>query len=313
MNEVSLNDTPLVPSTPAETITRGAGDSKDIGTLIVAALRQAKIRAELVALSVGPGIDNDAEIPSMNGFDHVVVRAHVGTTDVWIDPVEELIPAGRLPDYDQGRRALPLTDDATTLVTIPAAVSTDNVIREIRTFEIPEAEFGKVTEVSTEGGVFEGPQRAWIRDSSPEDVKKNLTTYASSEFAYAKLDKYSTSAVDDLQKPFEVTVVASESQRAHAARRQIDIYLFATDTTDRLPETLASSKADTPLRKFDLQLSRPHVHEIENRLVIPAGFTLPTPVAETERALGTMKLVRRERLEGRTFIVTFRFDTGKAD
>ena len=311
-NDISFDDTALVPSTPAETLKRGVGDAKDIGTVIVAALRQAKIRAELVALSVGPGVDVDPDIPSFNGFDHVVVRAHLGASDVWIDPIEELAAVGRLPAHVQGRRGLPISDDTKALVTIPAAASTDNVIREVRTFDIPEAELGNVTEVSTEGGVFEAAQRTWIRDSSPEDVKKNLTTYASNEFASAKLDRYSTSAVDDLQKPFEMTLVASKSQRAHTDRRQIDVYLFATDALDRLPDELSQAKADAPMRKFDLQLARPHVHEIENRLVIPAGYTLPTPVAETERALGTMKLVRRERLDGRTFVVTFRFDTGKA-
>ncbi|NVB81392.1 MAG: DUF3857 domain-containing protein [Kofleriaceae bacterium] len=307
-----FNDTSMVPATPADTLKRGTGDAKNKATLIVAALRQAKIRAELAVINYGPGLDAEADVPALTGFDHVLVRARIGSADVWIDPAQDLLQVGRLPDYAQGRRALVFADDAKALVTTPASLSTDNVIREVRTFELPEAHYGKVTEVSTEGGVFESSQRDWIRNSSGDEVKKSLTTYVTSTFSSAKMDKYTTTGVEDLDKPFEMTIVASDTQRAQALRRELVVYLFPSDTFDRIPEVLKNTKASTTKRKNDLQVPRPHVHEIENRIVIPVGFTLPTPAPESTKALGTMKLVTTQRLDGRTFIVTFRLDTGKS-
>lgn len=80
----SLDDAAIVPATPADTAKRGWGDAKDMAVLLLSLLRQAGVRAELALLSVGPGPDIDRDLPSFVSFDHVIVRAHVGNTDLWI-------------------------------------------------------------------------------------------------------------------------------------------------------------------------------------------------------------------------------------
>ncbi|HEY5926017.1 MAG TPA: DUF3857 domain-containing protein [Kofleriaceae bacterium] len=308
---VPFDDAAVTPSTPAEILKRGNAGARDMATLMLALLRQAGLRASLVLINTGPGRDLDRDIPAMNMFDHVLVRVQLGKTDVWIDPTTRATPPGRLPWYDQGRFGLVISDDANALITTPATSSADNVIREVRTFDLAESGGAKVTEVSREGGIFDADQRLWIRDTPADALRKNLTDYAIREYR-ATLVSHTATAADDLTKPFEVTVVAKDAARAYTNRETIDIYLFRTDLLDKLPDPLGDAKPDEPMRKYDLKLSSPHVYEIENRLVVPVGFTMPTPAPDKTRELGTLRLVEKQRVDGRAFVVTYRLDTGKA-
>ncbi len=87
---VTLRDSAVVPSTPAATLQRGTGDSKDVATLLITLLRQASIRADLVLIADGPEPDVISTVPGLDGFDHVLVRARIANRDVWIDPDEPL-------------------------------------------------------------------------------------------------------------------------------------------------------------------------------------------------------------------------------
>ncbi len=311
VENVGLDDTSPIPSTPADTLKRGTGDAKDMATLFVAALRQAGIKANVALINVGPGADLDRDIPGFNFFDYALVRAQIGKTELWFDPTARATPPGRLPWYDQGRLALIIADDTKVLVPTPQSSMTDNLVREVRTFEIAESGSAKVTEVSREGGVFEAEQRSWIRDTPADDVRKHLTKYVADIYR-GELVSYSSSAPEDLTKPFETTIVGKDSMRAYADREVIDVYLFPTDTLLKLPELLREKPdADDKPRKRDFKISSAHVYEIENRLVVPAGFTMPSTVPERVRDLGALKLVERQRIDGRTLIVTHRLETTK--
>jgi tetratricopeptide (TPR) repeat protein len=306
---IEFGEASYVPWAPAETVKRGFGDCKDKATLLVALLEQAGITADLALLSTGPGVDVDADLPGMGVFDHAIVRARVGKTDVWIDATQDLVQPGLLPDFDQDRRALVISDATKGLVRTPGSAAKDNVIREVRTFELSELESGgaKVTEVSTETGAFEPGSRAWIRDGQTAEIKKGLTTYADTEYR-GKLDRYSTTDPLALGTPFAVTTVMTDSQRASTGRSQIDVYLFPTDALARVPSTITDDSLDP--RKQDFVWLRPHVYEIENRLIVPPGYTMPAAPAARVRKLGTASLEESHRVDGRTLIVTYRFDTG---
>lgn len=308
---IELDDSSAVPSTPAEIVKRGRANALDTATLLAAMLRQARIPAELALVSVGPGPDVDRGVPALNVFDHALVRARVGTSVVWIDPIEQLVQPGRLPSHDQGRLALVIADSTRALVATPTSPGTANVIREVRTFELAEAGNAKITEVSREGGAFESEQRVWVRDNAAATVRESLTTYADREYK-GKLASYTTTKPDDLTKPFEMTVVMEDAIRGYSGREAIDVYLFATDTLKKLPKVLTSPEEKQPVRKYAFVLPTPHVYEIESRLIVPAGFTVPSPAPDRTRELGPFKLVEKQRVDGRTLIVTFRLDATKS-
>jgi len=54
------------------------------------------------------------------------------------------------------------------------------------------------------------------------------------------------------------------------------------------------------------------VYEIENRIVVPDGFTIPAPPPERTRDLGVLRLTEHHRVDGRTYIVSFRLELAKS-
>jgi tetratricopeptide (TPR) repeat protein len=259
----------------------------------------------------GPGPDLDRDAIGLNVFDDVLVRVQLAGKELWIDPTSSVARAGQLPWLDQGRLALVIADSTTALVSTPAASAADNTSHETRTYELAEKGAGKVTEVVRVSGGLEIGERAWFRDLAPDKARKDLADYVENRYLASKLDQYSISDPNDLTKPFQLTLTAIGTRRAFSERMHADVYLFATDVLSDLPDEISHPPDKARVRKYDLVFPAPHVTEIENRIVIPPGFTVPTPSPDKTRELGTMKLVEQQRVEGQTFIVTFRLDTGK--
>ena len=308
---LELGDASLVPWPPAEVVKRGFGDCKDKATLLIALLREAGIRADLVLLDTGPGRDIDPDLPGVAVFDHAIVRARVDGRDVWIDATDDLAQPGQLPASDQGRRALIVADDTTGLSTTPAARSADNSIHEVRTFELTESGSSRVTEVTRATGVFEAPRRSDFRAIRSEDLAKQYTEYVDSRYS-GKVDRVTASDPTDLATPFALTVIAKDARRAYTGGEQIDLWLYPRSTFHELPWEVASED-DKPAaaRTHDFAWFAPHIYEVENRIMVPTGFTLPATTSERTRPIGSATFTERRRIDGQTLVVTLQLDTGK--
>lgn len=305
---IEFGEASYIPWPPAEVAKRGFGDCKDKAMLLVALLRQAGIRADLALLATAPGRDLDPDLPGMGVFDHAIVRARIGVRDIWIDATEDLTHPGQLPARDQGRRALVIADDTKGLSTTPSATPADNLIRDVRTFVAAESGPSQLTEVMSRSGVFEAEQRSWVRGMRGEDFKKSFGGYVDDVLG-GTIERVTSSDVEDLATPFEVTLAVKDVRLAYSSREQIDIYLSPREVLDRLP-WVVTEKPTAP-RTNDFAWPKPHVYEIENRIVMPSGFALPAPPPERIRSIGTATFIERRRIDGQTLIVTFRFETGK--
>jgi tetratricopeptide (TPR) repeat protein len=311
---IELADSAIVPFPPAETMKRGFGDCKDKATLLAAILRANGVQADLALLSTGPGVDTDRDLPGMGDFDHAIVRARIDGKDLWIDATEDGLPAGQLPARDQGRLALIIAADTRGLVTTPAAAPADNLVREVRTYTLAEAEWARVQEVTTERGVFWDNMRGWVRDTKRAELSKSLTGYVERQYS-GKLVSFRGDDPGDITKPFSLVVEADKVTRAYTTREDAQVWLYPTDALARVPDTFADDdkQIDEVMAKrtLDYQWFMPMVYEIEHRIVIPEGFT-PPPVASPseKRALGAMTLATTRRLEGRTLVIVYRLDTG---
>src|SRR5262249_41674293 len=210
--------------------------------------------------------DIDPELPGMGGFDHAIVRARLDARDVWIDMTEDLLRPGELPIRDQGRRVLVIADDTKGLVTTPAPASSEQTVREVRTFTAAEHGPAKLTEVTRATGVFERNLRRWYRESRGDDVRKSYIEYAENEYRGA-LDRVASSDADDLGTPFEITVAVNDARRVYAERYQIDAYLYPSAVLQHVP-TLLTEKSTAP-RTRDFAWPIPHLYEVENRIVVP--------------------------------------------
>jgi tetratricopeptide (TPR) repeat protein/transglutaminase-like putative cysteine protease len=308
---LELGDASLVPWPPAEVVKRGFGDCKDKATLLIALLREAGIRADLALLNTGPGRDVDPELPGVSVFDHAIVRARVDGRDVWIDATDDLAKPGQLPASAQGRRALIVADDTTGLSATPSARSADNAIHEVRTFELPESGTSRVTEVTRAIGVFEAQRRSDFRAMRSEDLPKQYAAHVDSRYG-GKVDRVTASDPADLATPFALTVTARDARRAYTATEQLDLWLYPRSTFHELPWEVVSEEAKpAAARTHDFAWLTPHIYEVENRIVVPTGYTLTAATPERTRAIGSATFTERRRIDGQTLIVTLQLDTGK--
>jgi hypothetical protein len=119
----------VVPRTLAEIAASRYGDCKDLASLLTAMLRALKIDADVALVRRGEnpwGEEPDYRMPSMNHFNHAIVRASVGGQTVWLDatnPVSSLEP---YPDI-AGRPAWIMNPEKARFERLPAAVSKNYV------------------------------------------------------------------------------------------------------------------------------------------------------------------------------------------
>ncbi|HEY6179854.1 MAG TPA: hypothetical protein VIX73_35615, partial [Kofleriaceae bacterium] len=299
---------PYVPSPPATVLTRGASGITDHATLLVAVLRQAGIRADLVLLDTGPGTDVDPDLPGLSQFDHVIVRARLATGDVWIDPTETLVAPGQLPPRVQGRRGLVIASDTKGLIAIPAAAPGDNAIREVRTFAAAERGRASLTVVTRATGALESQLRVAF-STRPRLPKKSAVEDPDLARYGGAVTSASSTTVGDVATPFVVTREIASTQRVRCQGEYVDIDLPSGDVLVEIPWT-ARYQSKT-VRTRDYVWTTPVIHEIENRIDLPPGFAPPEPPPERVVHLGPATFRELRRVEGQTLIVALRFESGK--
>jgi tetratricopeptide (TPR) repeat protein len=302
-----LAQSPVVPSAPGDAVKRGTGGGNDQATLVIALLRQAGIRADLGLVRGGPGRDVDPELPDLGEFDRSLVRARLDGRDLWIDPVDDLVPLGQLPAYAQGRRVLIIAEDSNGLATTPAATSGENLMREVRSFAVVEAGASNLTEVRRATGAFGHELRSQVRAES--DLKRALEHRAKSIYD-SEVERVASSDPLDLNTPFELTMAMRGVRRVFTGREQVDIYLYPREVLGEVPWSI--HQAVGKARVHDFAWPTPHIYEIENRIAVPDGFALSVATPERSRAIGPATFTERRSIDGHTLVVAFRFDTGKA-
>lgn len=119
----------IQPNAAATVLANGFGDCKDKHILLEALLRAVGIEA--VPVLIGPGVDLDADVPSIDRFSHVISLIETGTpAPVWLDTTLEVAPFGFLiaTERDATALALPAAGDA-RLITTPATAVRANAFR----------------------------------------------------------------------------------------------------------------------------------------------------------------------------------------
>jgi tetratricopeptide (TPR) repeat protein len=303
---IGVDDAPLLPATPAATVKLGAADDLAMAVTLVALLRQAGIAANVALIDLGPGIDVDPDLPELDRFDHAIVHAQLGR-DVWIDPTAVFYPVGRTASGSEGRRALVLATTTSALITTPRSAATDNGVHEVRTYELAELGYAHVTETRGSSGSREVDAREAFAGMSAAEVKAALVDEVKTRYLVDSLESYTVGDPNDLATPFTTSLAVKESGRANSKREAIDVYLTPSSVFYGLPKAFRDEKSE---RVHDFVWPAPYVYEVENRLVVPEGFSMPT-IADRTIDAGIAKLTETERISGRTMIVTFRFESGK--
>ncbi len=309
---IEVGDAAIIPWTPAETLARGFGDCKDKASLLVAALRGVGIKADLAVLTTGPGPDVERAAPGLGRFDHAIVRAVVAGKPMWIDGTEDLLPPGVLPIRDQGRLALVLATDTKNLQLTPFLLAAQSVSHEIRAYDVNQDGGATVTESTTETGVLFDNERRWILNTKRDELIKSLSTYAKDVYQ-GEFVAYHGENPADLAVPFTFRLDVREAKRVFASRTQLDAYLYPAPALNELPGAIRGDDSDydaeAKSRTLDFLIIKSNTRIVENRIVVPVDFELPSLTARSEQKLGVFTLITTRKIVGREITITFTLAT----
>lgn len=312
---LELGDAAIVPGTPAEVIARRYGDCKDKATLLVAALREAGLKAHVALLLPGTRLDLNPELPGFGLFSHAIV--YVDTPEaLWIDATAEYARVGDLPAADQGRLALIATADTKALVKTPESSSADN--RSVHTVEIRLADYGRAEiRRSIEAlGEAESDMRRQFGD--PGKVKETLEGQVKLIYLADGVADFTATRRDDFSQPFRLTFIANNAGRGVTEEDQAVAGLFTHFVFSDLPFGLTpndednADKKDAKPRTHDFVLPQAHQSEHRYRVYYPS-FLKPTPLPKSEEVkLGPATFSRSYRQDASGYVeAVYRFDSGK--
>jgi len=175
----------LRPTSPSVVARRRFGDCKDKALLLVAILRQLGIAADPALVAVSKDQALATGVPSVEPFDHAIVRIRMNGSDHWVDPTYQAQRGGALSllyiaPYGH---ALVLEPAATAPVAVesPAAAGPLTLIR--KTYDMPDYQRPTLLTVET---------RYLGRDA--DDMRLGLRSVGRGELAkqcarfYARLD-----------------------------------------------------------------------------------------------------------------------------
>jgi Flp pilus assembly protein TadD len=311
---VEFGEGSIVPRTPAETLKNKYGDCKDKATLLVAMLRRAGVMAHVALVRSGAGYDVEPDLPGLGYFDHVIVVVD-GSEPLWIDPTDEFARVGELPDSDQGRLALIVKPDTTSLTRTPLDESRANRAVETRQFALAEDGKAKIVETTEYFGSDERATRRYYNGTDQKEIRDGLQSYAEQSYLAKSLARWETSKPRDLSAPFRIRLEMNEATRGTTANGEAAVGVFLSRLVSDLPEVLRTEPDEKDPeykpRKYDFELPRPYTLELHYVIEPPPGYVVRTvPENETVK-LGTTTLTKAYRLrDDGVLLADYTFDSG---
>ena len=114
-----MDDGAYVPQAPAHTWSVRYGDCKAKTLLLLAILHELGIEAEAVLVNSNAGDVLPKRLPMPGAFDHVIVRATIGSDTLWLDGTAGGARLADLGDVPPFRNALPLRATGAVLLPMP--------------------------------------------------------------------------------------------------------------------------------------------------------------------------------------------------
>lgn len=311
---VHFGDATIVPWTPKEALKRQFGDCKDQATLLVGLLRVLGIEAHVALLRTGPGLDVDARLPGLEGFDHAIVFVP-GSPAIWVDPTARYTRAGSLPEPDLGRQALVAAAATTGLTRTPTSAPEENRTVAVREVFLAKKGESRIVETIEAWGVPESDLRAWFAGMKAETRDERLKDYVRSEFGAKELGAVTVGETTDLSRQFRYSVEATTCTRASTADAVAVVTMPVGVLLQAIPSDLWKPEVEEgeepKVRKGDFEFSHPFVKELRYRITPPPGFA-PRPLpAREQRALGTLSLSQEAAAADGKVTVSFRLESGK--
>ncbi|HZU50864.1 MAG TPA: tetratricopeptide repeat protein [Sphingomicrobium sp.] len=285
-----------VPASAETTWSRRFGDCKAKTALILAILHELQIPAEAVMVNTKIGDAIGERLPMIGLFNHVLVRAHIGSKDYWLDGTrtgDSNLAEIEIPNFGWG---LPLVPDASLVHLVPAPYKV--------------AQFETAIDVDARGGAF-APATIKISSTYRDDaatylnsVNAQLSSAQRDQWLHQDAEKYfdafTPTASNITFDKTEHTLTIVENGSAKLNWREGWLYVPGTSVAynpdfDRPPGPFHDAPFATTYPSYSL--TRVKIH-------LPAGFAaqqkLPAPVHET---LAGVEYSRNATIEGNDVVV----------
>lgn len=297
------------PHPPAETWDRRYGDCKDKVYLLVTILERLGVEAAPALVSTERGRALLEFVPSASAFNHVIVRARVGDTVMWLDPT--ISGQGGDPrDSDMAAYgvALPVVAGVKALERITPARAFDSGVSVTEHYSVTD-DGSVVFEVGT---VYRGPladeARGRLVDARVNEISQRFANYYQRRLG--ELSILEPVAVEDDRKGNIVTVteryrLESPFDSEGPQQQALDVFGQALDVAMQLPNGLG--------RVAPVSFSRPARFEHRIRLDAPAGWSPTFRSDSVAHASATFDYRRDIRVDGQRVEVDYVLDTHVED
>lgn len=286
----------LVPASAETTWARRFGDCKAKTALLLALLHELGIQAEPVLANVLLGDSIAERLPMSADFDHVIVRAHIGGKDYWLDGTrtgDTDLDSIQVPDFGWG---LPLVEHAQLVRMVPAPLTVPSLERHIA--------------VDASGGVY-----ASAAITIDEIYRGDEAVGLNPRYAALTPEQRDQQMSDEAKSYFDGFSVSGSSVQFDAAKRELHISIKGSaklnwkDGWFYVPTSSIGFDADFdrpagPLHDVPIAVSHPRYTKDQAIIRLPAGFAaqqkLDPAVNET---LAGVEYARSETVNGDVLMV----------
>ncbi len=268
---VYFGENAILPHPAAESLALGYGDCKDQASILAACLRAVGIDASLALLIAGRGFDQAPDVPSLDFFNHAIVR--VIDPPMWVDPTYSFAPAGELSPSVAGRRALVIREGEAGLERIPEADPAGTLYEERVSVRLTPRGGSEVVETTRVSGTIGADYRSSFASNPRDKTIEHLVSYAKKTY---KADSASADHGDPfaIGEPFELSVRALDSGICTTSDESARVLLKAGQAFDFLPSEWSNEKLDESGRKQPVRVGRPHVARLSYNVTPAPGFRL---------------------------------------
>ncbi|TIP11992.1 DUF3857 domain-containing protein [Mesorhizobium sp.] len=182
---LSMGRGSYIPRSPTTVVASGFGDCKDKALLLASSLRRLGIHADVALTDIDEGLALATILPTISAFDHVIVKAVIGSQTYWIDATnymqggraDNLVP----PDYGF---ALPVVADTAEMEKIDRKELYQPTIFVSEVFDFPKrkGEPLKLTVTTTYWGTDADSMRYRLVSRSATKIADDYLKYYNRQY-----------------------------------------------------------------------------------------------------------------------------------
>lgn len=309
---VEFGQATFIPQPPSVVLAHQYGDCKDKAALLVSLLREAGIPAYLALLRAGTGEDIAESLPGFGEFNHAIVYIPGTPDDHWIDATVEHARASVLPSVDQGRFALVISDDTSSLKKTPVASASENILVYKIKVNLAEYKLAKASFQIQPGGSFDETYRE-LATLDAKERKDVLAKIVSTILGTEQFADLTHSDPVDLGRPFELSMSVPHVSWGSTDFNTSVLWIPQPPIQKWLPpqfttEFSAKNQADQR-RSVDVEIPEAFAREWEYEIVPPDGYSAAELPADKDLELGSASLSQRYKKNGDgTVLATVRFE-----